>query len=252
MVRRLAAELGVDLASVAGSGPGGRITEDDVRSAATAAGPARRVPLSATRKAIVRNLTRSWQEIPHVTTYGRADATSLLAERERLGKPPLEALLITRLVPLLQSFPAFNATFQGDVVVEHLRYDVGFAVDTPDGLMVAVIRAADEKSIDDLAAEIRALAAAARERTIAPEALRGQTFTLSNIGAVGGGFGTPIVPFGTSAILGVGRADPQPVVRDGAVVVGREFPLSLSYDHRIIDGAMGRSFTAAVVDALSA
>jgi pyruvate dehydrogenase E2 component (dihydrolipoamide acetyltransferase) len=210
------------------------------------------VPLSATRKAIVRNLTRSWQEIPHVTTYGTADAEALLAAHEAAGRPPLEALLISRIVPVLVAHPAFNASFRGDAVVEHLRYDIGFAVDTPDGLMVAVIREADTKPVPEIGEDVRRLSAAARERTIAPEDLRGQTFTISNIGAVGGRFGTPIVPYGTTAILGVGRADPTPAVRAGAVVVAREFPLSLSYDHRVIDGAAGRSFMAAVIAALEA
>ncbi|RPI22426.1 MAG: 2-oxo acid dehydrogenase subunit E2, partial [Actinobacteria bacterium] len=246
MVRRLADELGVDLEGVAGSGPGGRVTEEDVRAAAAGAGPQRRVPLSATRKAIVRNLTRSWQEIPQVTTYGTADAAPLLAAREAAGKPPLEALLIARIVPLLVEHPSFNASFEGDAVIEHLRYDIGFAVDTPDGLMVAVVRDADRKPMAAIGDEVRALSAAARERTIAPDDLRGQTFTISNIGAVGGGFGTPIVPYRTTAILGIGRAEPVPVVRDGAVVVGREFPLSLSYDHRVIDGAAGRAFMASL------
>jgi pyruvate dehydrogenase E2 component (dihydrolipoamide acetyltransferase) len=252
MVRRLAGELGVDMGSVTGTGPNGRVTEEDVRAAATGTGPQRRVALSATRRAIVRNLTRSWQEIPHVTTYGSADAAALLTAREVAGKPPLEALLISRIVPLLAGHPSFNATFQGDAVVEHLRYDIGFAVDTPEGLMVAVVRDAYRKSLAEIGHEVRVLSAAAKERTIAQDALRGQTFTISNIGAVGGRFGTPIVPYGTTAILGVGRADPVPVVRNGEVMVAREFPLSLSYDHRVIDGASGRAFMADLITALEA
>jgi pyruvate dehydrogenase E2 component (dihydrolipoamide acetyltransferase) len=252
MVRRLASELGVDLGIVAGTGPGGRVSEEDVRRAAASRGPQRLVPLSPTRKAIVRNLNRSWQEIPHVTTYGTAGAEGLLAARAAAGKPPLEALFIARIVPLLAAHPSFNATFGGDAVVEHLRYDIGFAVDTPDGLMVAVVRDAGTKSVADIGTEIERLSAAARDRTITVDELRGQTFTISNIGAVGGRFGTPIVPYGTTAILGIGRADPQPVVRDGAVVVAVEFPLSLSYDHRVIDGAAGRAFMADLIAALEA
>ena len=116
--------------------------------------------------------------------------------------------------------------------------------------MVAVVRDAPSKSIDELGAEIRRLATAARDRTARSDELSGQTFTISNIGAVGGRYGTPLVPYGTTAILSVGRADPMPVVRDGEIVVGREFPLSLSYDHRAIDGATGRSFMAALIEAL--
>lgn len=251
-VRRLAEELGVDLDGVVGSGPGGRVTEDDVREAASEdRRPSRRVPLSATRKAIVRNLTRSWQEIPHVTTYGSADAAALLERRRRLGGPPLEALLIEAVIPVLRAFPSFNATFQGDAVVERMHYDIGFAVDSPDGLLVAVVRDADALDLADLGAEVIRLAAAARDRTAAPEELRGQTFTLSNIGAVGGRYGTPIIPYGTTAILSIGRAEPEAVVRHGEITVASEFPLSLSYDHRVIDGATGRAFLGAVAAAFS-
>lgn len=249
-VRKLAADLGVDVSSVVGTGSGGLVTEDDVRRAAADAGPSRRVPLSATRRAIVRNLTRSWQEIPHVTTYGEADAAPILAQRKTLGGIPLEAIVISRLVPLLAEHPRFNATFDGDAVVEHLRYDIGFAVDSADGLMVAVIRDAKDRPIEDLAADVLRLAVAVRDRTAQPEDLRNQTFTISNIGAVGGRYGTPIVPFGTTAILSLGRAEPRPVVRDGGIVIGNDLPLSLSYDHRVIDGAAGRAFLADVIRAL--
>lgn len=250
-VRRLAAELGVNTAGIMGTGVGGRITEADVRgaAAATTSGPVRRVKMSPLRRTIADRLARSWREIPHVTTYGAVDATALLAARTAAGKPPLEALLINRIVPLLERFPAFNAAIVGDEIVEKLHYDIGFAVDTPEGLMVAVVVDAPGKSIDELGGEIGRLAAAARDRTARPDELSGQTFTISNIGAVGGRYGTPLVPYGTTAILSVGRADPMPVVRDGEIIVGREFPLSLSYDHRAIDGATGRSFMAALIEA---
>lgn len=255
IVRRLAAERGVDLSTVRGSGPGGRITRDDVEAAAAAAGPVERVRLSPTRLAIARNLTRSWQEIPHVTTFGDADAVPLLEARRRLaeetGLPvPLEALLIRSVVPLLTAFPEFNATLEGEHLLLHRRYDVGFAVDGPEGLLVAVVRDAGDREAAELAVEVLRLAGAARERTIRAEELRGATFTVSNIGAVGGGYGTPIIPHGTTAILSVGRADEQPVVSQGTLAVGRRFPLSLSYDHRVVDGARGRRFMAALVDAL--
>ncbi len=250
-VRRLATELAVDLAAVTGSGVGGRITEEDVRRAtSTAAGPTERVPMSATRKSIAEHLSRSWREIPHVTIYDAVAAEPLLELRRALGKPMLEAMLIKAVVPALEQFPEFNAAIAGDDIVYRKYYDVGIAVDTPAGLLVAVVPAAAGKNVAELDAEVRRLAEAAKARKLAPEELRGQTFTISNIGAVGGGYGTPLVPLGTSAILSVGRADPVPVVRDGAIVVGREFPLSLSYDHRIIDGATGRAFMAAVIAAL--
>ena len=251
-VRRLAGELGVDPETVAGTGAGGRITEDDVRTAAAGSGPVRRVPMSPLRRAIAANLVRSWREIPHVTTYGEADAEAVLAERTAAGGVPLEAVLVRRLLPLLVAHPEFNASVAGDDIVHRLHYDVGFAVDTPDGLMVAVIHDAPSFDLEGVAAEVRRLAAAARDRTATGRELRGQTFTLSNIGAVGGRFGTPIVPYGTTAILSVGRADPRPVVRNGEIVVGRDLPLSLSYDHRAIDGAAGRAFMAAVIAAVEA
>ena len=249
MVRRLAAELGVDLASVVGSGPAGRISEGDVRAVA-ANRPAVRRPMSRLRRTISENLTRSGREIPHVTTFGHADSDRLMDERTRLGRPPLEALLIARVIPVLARFPSFNSAVEGSEVVERRFYDVGFAVDAPDGLMVAVVRDADRLSVEGLAAEVERLAEGARDRTLGVEELSGQTFTVSNVGAVGGGLGTPIIPVGTSAILSVGRAEARAVVRDDQVVAVRQFPLSLSYDHRLIDGADGRRFMAAVIEAL--
>ena len=248
-VRRLADDLGVDLSSISGTGPLGRITEQDVRSAASTR-PTVRVRMSRLRKTISENLSRSWREIPHVTTYGFADSDPLLARRARLGKPPVEALLIAHLCPVLTRFPAFNSTVDGDEILERRFYDIGFAVDTPDGLMVAVVRDADSLTAEELAGEVRRLAAGAKARTLGVEELRGQTFTVSNIGAAGGGHGTPIIPYGTSAILSVGRSEPRPVVRETGIEIVSQFPLSLSYDHRIIDGATGRRFMAAVIEAL--
>ncbi|HUG74336.1 MAG TPA: dihydrolipoamide acetyltransferase family protein [Acidimicrobiia bacterium] len=255
VVRRLAFELGVDLATVEGTGPGGRITREDVERAMAGGGPVDRVRLSATRLAIARNLTRSWQEIPHVTTYAAANATGLLAERSRLGADramPLEALLISALVPLLREFPEFNATLDGEYVLYRRHYDIGFAVDTPDGLMVAVVREADDRTVHEIAHEVLRLAGAVRQRRATPADLRGATFTVSNIGAVGGGYGTPIIPYGTTAILSVGRAEPVPVESDGAITMRRQLPLSLSYDHRLIDGALGRRFLGSIVEAIEA
>ena len=213
LVRRLAAQLGVDLEAVAGTGPGGRITREDVEAAsAEEAGDGERIRLSPTRLAIARNLTRSWREIPHVVTYGEADASAAFETRRRIaaeaGSPvPLEALVIHAVVPLLADFPEFNATFEGDHLLLRRHYDIGFAVDTPEGLMVAVLRGADRLDVPALAGEVVRLAAAAKDRTIAPEELRGATFTVSNIGAVGGRYGTPIIPYRTTAILSASSAN---------------------------------------------
>ncbi len=254
-VRKLAAELGVELAAVAGSGAGGRITEDDVRAAAGADERVDRVPLSATRRAIAARMEQSWREIPHVTTYGEADAGALLAARRELAaasgdRVPLEALLIGAVLPALRAHPEFNASLVGDTLLLRRHYDVGVAVDTPDGLLVAVVRDAEARDAAGLAAEVTRLATAARDRALRPDEMHGATFTLSNIGAVGGRFGTPLIPLGTTAILSVGRADPSPAVVDGELAVVRRFPLSLSYDHRLIDGALGRRFLAAVIEGI--
>ncbi|MEX2419895.1 MAG: 2-oxo acid dehydrogenase subunit E2, partial [Acidimicrobiia bacterium] len=147
-------------------------------------------------------------------------------------------------------YPSFNASVEGETLVLRKYYDLGFAVETAEGLMVAVVRGVPGRSIEEVSVDIVELAAAARERTIEREDMRGATFTLSNIGAVGGGHGTPIIPYGTTAILSVGRAAEQPVVRDGKIAIGRQMPLSLSYDHRVVDGALGREFLGAVIAAI--
>ncbi len=254
-VRKLAGELGVDLDEVEGTGPGGRITEDDVLAArrpATYRGPVERRQMSPTRRSIADHLARAWREIPHVTTYGEADAAGLLRWRAELDRPTLEALLVQIVIPVLRRHPAFNATLDGTEVVEKQYYDIGVAIDAPDGLMVGVLRDAGDRSIPDLDVAIRSLAERVKSRSAAAEELRGQTFTVSNIGAVGGGYGTPIIPLGTTAIVSFGRATERPVVRNGAVAVAPMLPISLSYDHRVIDGGRGRAFMADLVSAIEA
>jgi len=253
LVRRVAKELGVDLSRVSGTGPGGRISKEDVEAAATAGRPSspdeERVRLSKLRRTIAANMTRSWREIPHVTTFGKADAAALLARRKELGVP-LEAMLVRSVLPALQAHPEFNASLDGEDLVLKRHYDIGMAVDTPEGLVVAVLRGVDRLTLADLAKEIERMADAIRSRTATANELTGQTFTISNIGAVGGGYGTPIIPYGTTAILSFGRADEQPVARDGRIEATTVLPLSLSYDHRVIDGALGRRFLAHVVEQL--
>lgn len=249
-VRKLAAELGVDLAAVAGSGDGGRITAADVEAAAGSGRPRR---LSRRRLAIAEHLSRSWREIPHVTTFDSARAENLLAERKRLlveaeGPMPLEALLISALLPVLVEFPDFNASLIGSDVLHREHYNIGVATDTDEGLIVPVVKGADDLSIHDLADAIIRLAKSAKGGKLTPDDVRGATFTVSNIGAVGGGYGTPIIPYGTTAIISFGRATEDVLVEGGAPAVGMVLPISLSYDHRLIDGAQGRAFMAAVVD----
>jgi pyruvate dehydrogenase E2 component (dihydrolipoamide acetyltransferase) len=252
-VRRLAAELGIDLAPIVGTGAAGRITREDLLTAGS--GPVDRIPLSPVRRTIADRLARSWREIPHVTTYGSARAERLLAARRRLlesarGPVPLEALLVALVVPLLEEHPEFNATVSGTDVLLRKHYDIGVATDTPEGLMVPVLKEAKGQSVTELADAIIRLAKSARSRSLSADQMRGATFTVSNIGAVGGGYGTPIIPLGTSAIVSFGRALAEPVVEGDAVVAGIVLPISMSYDHRLIDGALGRTFMAGLVAAI--
>jgi pyruvate dehydrogenase E2 component (dihydrolipoyllysine-residue acetyltransferase) len=264
LVRKLARELGVDLSTVRGTGPHGRITREDVRAAAGAAGAAGRSlpddvrrPLSPVRRTIAANLSRAWSQIPMVSAFDEVDAGRLLPARralaEQYGQPvPLDALLVAAVLPVLRAFPEFNATLDGDTLVLHGRHDIGVAVDTPDGLLVGVIADASSKRLPELAGEVVRLGQGARSRTLTPAELSGQTFTVSNIGAVGGGgHGTPLVPPDTTAIVSFGRASDKPVVRDGRIEVAPMMPVSLSYDHRVIDGAMGRRFLAMLAEVLT-
>jgi len=289
LVRKLARENDIDLTTIDGSGPGGRITREDVEAAIDAApGDGReetaptvvpaaeqpaavtaetgtetpaveqqggRRPLSRLRRTIAANMSKSWAEVPHVTTFDDVDATRLLEVRDALShrydmKIPIEALVVKAVIPALEDHPDFNATLDGDELVVHGSHHIGIAVDTPDGLLVAVIRDAGSKGVVELAEEVRRLGEGAKSRSLGPDELTGQTFTVSNIGAVGGGHGTPIVPPGTTAILSVGRAREKPIVFDGELVIAPVMPLSLSYDHRVIDGAMGRRFIALVIENL--
>lgn len=250
-VRKLAESLGVDLATVTGTGPAGSIIRTDVEAAAV--GRQGSVELSATRRAIAEHMARSWREIPHVTAQAEFDATELLAAHAALrasGPAPMEALLARAAVPALAAYPEFNAAFDGTSLVLKDRFDIGFAVDTEHGLVVVVVTDVAAAGAAELARRITGLAERARDRTASPGELTGQTFTISNIGALGGGHGTPIIPWGTTSILSVGRARDAAVVRDGDIVVAPTAPLSLSYDHRVIDGALGQRFLGGLVQNL--
>lgn len=270
LVRKLAREHGIDIASIEGSGPDGRITREDVEAAIAAqdrpsvetdeepAGPPEgdeRRPMSRLRRTIAAHMSRSWAEIPHVTAFEDVDATRLLEVRAALAERhgtriPLEALVVKAVIPALRAFPELNATIDGDDLILHGSHHIGIAVDTDEGLMVGVIRDADSRGVLELAEEVRRLGEGARARTLSPDDLAGQTFTISNIGAVGGGHGTPIVPHGTTAILSVGLAVARPVVYDGDLAIAPVMPLSLSYDHRVVDGALGRRFMGIVIENL--
>lgn len=267
VVRRLARQKGVDLGTVQGSGPGGRITRSDVLAAARssgvpaggtpdgahpAAGEAHRRPLTRLQRTIAANMTQSWSEIPHVTTFDHVDVTRLVEARKSLSEShgvdvSFDALVIGAVIPALRRHPEFNATLEDDYLLLHSGYHIGVAINAPDGLLVGVLRDAGEMSVLQIAEGTRRLADRGRSRSLGVTELTGQTFTLTNIGALGGGFGTPIIPPGNTAILGVGRIADAPVAEDGKVVVRPVMPLSLSFDHRVIDGALNRRFMEAVI-----
>ena len=206
------------------------------------------------RRAIADHMTESWTTIPHVTVQADFRAENLMAARkQRAPKPyPLEALVAVAVLPLLKRYREFNATLRGDSVDYRDHYNLGFAVDTPAGLLVAVVRDADELSVDDLADGFERVSSQALGGTLVPDDATGQTFTISNIGSLGGGHGTPIIPVGTSAILSIGRATEQPVVESGRLAVGLVAPLDLSYDHRLIDGGLGQRFLSDLITNLLA
>ena len=281
-VRMLARELGVDLTRVTGSAPKGRITQEDIKqfvkqalsgSLPTAAakgsgvgldllpwpkvdfakfGAVESKPLSRIKKISGANLHRNWVMIPHVTNNDEADITSLEAlrvslnkENEKSGvKVTMLAFLIKACVAALKKFPEFNASLDGDNLVLKQYFNIGFAADTPNGLVVPVIRDADKKGILELATESSALAKKAREGKLAPAEMQGGCFSISSLGGIGGTSFTPIINAPELAILGVSKAYQKPVWNGREFLPQLTIPLSLSYDHRVIDGASAARFNA--------
>jgi pyruvate dehydrogenase E2 component (dihydrolipoamide acetyltransferase) len=249
LVRRVAADLGVDLAELRGSGPNGRITEEDVRNAAEGglvsdshklqAGE-RREPVRGVRRRIVEHLTRAHREIPAVTFVEEADLTDV--DTARLVPLALEAAAAA-----LVEFPELNARLEGDEIVYLDRCDIGVAVQTEAGLVVPVVRDCRSRSLDELGAEVARLAEAARAGTLTPEELRGGTFTVTSAGKLGGLFVTPLVNHPEVAILGLHRIGPRPVVRDGEIVIRNMGNVSVTFDHRVVDGARAAAFTLDVI-----
>jgi pyruvate dehydrogenase E2 component (dihydrolipoamide acetyltransferase) len=274
-VRRLARELGVDLAQVTGSGAKGRLQHADLmahvkrtlqRGASPATGgldllpwpqvafekfgPVERRPRSRIQKISAANLHRNWVMIPHVTNFDEADITELEAFRQQANaeagedgaKLTLLAFLIKAVVHTLQAYPAFNCSLDGDEIVEKGYWHIGFAADTPSGLVVPVIRDAERKSLREIAAESAQLARLARDGKLKPEQMQGGCFTVSSLGGIGGTGFTPIINAPEVAILGVTRASLQPHW-DGRQFVPRlRLPLCLSWDHRALDGAAAARF----------
>lgn len=292
-VRKLAFELGIDLAQVTPSGASGRISLDDVRAYAEQAKAAvppvsnngvtavaeqvgglvgaqaptgsvqkgtqvaatvqdRREPLTGLRKRIAEHMERSWRTIPHATAFGEVDGTALVALRASL-KPVAEQrgvrltympLLIKLLIPVLKEFPIFNASLDEEKreIIYKSSYHIGVAADSPEGLLVPVLRDADRLTVLEIASKLEKLIEGARKRTLALPELSGSTFTLNNVGSFGGGSGTPIINHPEVAILAVGRLQEKAVVQQGAVLVRTMMPLALSFDHRLIDGALSGKF----------
>jgi pyruvate/2-oxoglutarate dehydrogenase complex dihydrolipoamide acyltransferase (E2) component len=247
LVRKVALELGVDIDGVTGTGPEGRITEEDVRSAASggAAADERREPLRGVRRVIAERMARAHREVPAVTWVEECDFEAVDMEK-------LVATVVKASADSLAEFPELNARLDGDAIVYLDRYDIGVAVQTPQGLMVPVVRVCDAKSADEIHAELASLAERARDSTLAPEELRGSTFTVTSAGKLGGLFQTPIVNHPEVAILSIGRVAERPVVRDGEVVVRRTGTIAVTFDHRLIDGARAAEFGLAVIKRLEA
>lgn len=245
LVRRVAQELGIDLASVGGSGSGGRITEDDVRAAAGDGMPSegRREPLRGVRRLIAEHMSRAHEEVPAVTWVEECDFTGA-----DLGK--LVALTLKAVAEALQEVPELNARLDGSEIVYLDRYDLGVAVQTERGLVVPVVRSCDKGSIDELADEVARLADAARAGALEPEELRGSTFTVTSAGKLGGLFQTPIVNHPEVGILSIGRVATRPVVRDGEIVARQIGHIAITFDHRVVDGARAAEFGLAVISRL--
>lgn len=284
--RRLARELGVNLRDVPGTGPGGRITSEDVqayvrdRLAALAAipaaagvgigglipplpdftqyGPIDRKPLNKVMRTGAANLSLSWNVVPHVTQHELADVTELESARKRYAKEggpkiTMTVLAMKAVVSALKAFPQFNSSYdaaRGEVVTKKY-YNVGIAVDTEMGLMVPVVRAVDGKSVLQLATELTEVAQKARDRRLSLADMQGGTFTITNLGGIGGTYFTPIVNYPEVAILGMSRTSQQQVIVNGEPQIRLMLPLSLSYDHRVINGADAARFIVKLASLLS-
>ncbi|MBX7149637.1 2-oxo acid dehydrogenase subunit E2 [bacterium] len=279
-VRKLAREIGVPLDRVKGTGPSGRITADDVQHYSqkknivedhnlssevkelpdfSKYGAVERVPMSKVRRVTAKNLSYSWQTIPHVTQFDTADITEVLALRKKFegrvekkgGKLTMTAIMLKLVASALKVFPQFNASL--DMETEEIVYKkyihVGVAVDTDRGLLVPNIRNVDEKNILELSVELTQMALRARDHKTSLDELRGASFTISNLGGLGTTHFTPIVNWPEVAILGLGRAIETPVLIDGEWMPRMILPLSLSYDHRIIDGADAARFLRWIAEA---
>lgn len=282
-VRVFARELGVDLAQVTGSERGGRISKEDVQKFVKTAlaggvpatgggglnlipwpqvdfskfGPVSSEPLSRIKKLSGANLARNWAMIPHVTQFDEADITEMELFRKKLGEEHKDVkvtplvFLIKAAVAALKKFPTFNASLDGDNLVLKQYFHIGIAVDTPDGLVVPVIRDCDTKGLIELSHELAAISVKAREKKLTGADMQGGCFTISSLGGIGGTAFTPIINAPEVAILGVSKAQTKPVWNGSEFAPKLMLPLSLSYDHRVIDGAAAARFTVYMAQVLA-
>ncbi|MGD1008972.1 MAG: dihydrolipoamide acetyltransferase family protein [Candidatus Aminicenantales bacterium] len=277
-VRKLAQELGLDLATVQGTGPGGRITEEDLRSSMEKPaekkleikvkakydlyGNLERIPLRGVRRATAKHMRESLDKAAHVTHFDEADVTKLAALREKMRaeadakgiKLSYLPFIVKAVIEALKLHPTLNAVLddeEGEIVVRKY-YNIGIAVDVPDGLIVPVLKMADQKSVLEIAEEIQSLAKAARERALDLADLKGGTFSITNVGVIGGYAATPIINYPEVAILATMKIDDRARVENGVVVVKKTLPLCLSFDHRVNDGAEAARFTKDLIRFLEA
>lgn len=275
-VRKLARENGVDVQSINGTGRLGRVTRADVmavingtsagsnatKSKTTTAPANASIPgtfekFSMIRRTISDNMSKSWQEIPHVFTRIEVDATEVLKIRKTLAqslgtKVPLEAILISVVLPALKKYPYFNASLVDGGIQLHKSCNIGIAVDTPSGLVIPVIKDAQDMSLAKLVDTLMDLLPRAVNRKATPAELSGATFTVNNIGAAGRLMGTSIIPLGTTGILSVGRAVEKPIAKNGMIGIAPIMEVTLSFDHRAIDGGLSQKFMADIADYLEA
>jgi pyruvate dehydrogenase E2 component (dihydrolipoamide acetyltransferase) len=270
-VRLLAKQMRLDLATVKGTGPGGRITKEDVERAATqttqqtnaetdAYGSVEKIPLRGIRRTVAKRMAEASKRVAEVTIWEDADITELERVRARERRVAEEKgvrltylpFIMKAVIPALNAHPYFNASLDegAEAIVLKKYFNIGIAVDTTDGLIVFVIKDADKKNILDLAKETATLADKARLRKIDLHELKGSTFTITNYGVVGASYGTPIINYPEVAILGLGKIEDRPVVRNGEIAIRKMMPLSLAFDHRVIDGVEAGRFLGVVIQHL--
>ncbi|MBI5327414.1 MAG: 2-oxo acid dehydrogenase subunit E2 [Deltaproteobacteria bacterium] len=267
-VRNLAKRLGVNIEKIKGAGPMGRITEDDVVKASGGAkdltkdqfGSIERVQIKGVRRSIAKNLLASMKTAAFVTGMDDADVSALWRLREKEKKVALSKKIRLTFLPFLmkaaqhalKEHPMLNASVDeaGEEIIVKKYFNIGVAVDTPEGLMVPVVKDVDKKTILDLAKELQELSEKAKERKIKLEEIKGSTFTISNFGSFGGTYATPIINYPDVAILGTGKISDRPWVKDGQIVIRKVISLSLTFDHRVIDGAEAAQFLNKIIQYL--